>query len=152
MMKKSVLGTFIFASLMLGCSQREQGIEQEHARTEVKTSPDAQLQNWVGHYQGALPCAGCTALCEGCNGMKVDLRLHADQTFLLERTSYSDPQQHERYEGHFSFLDDGKLKIQLHNVKDRNQLILGEDYVEILNAKTGLAYQAFEDFELDKIA
>lgn len=59
---------------------------------------------------------------------------------------------YELYAGNFSFLDNGKVKIQLQSVKERNQLILGDGYVEILETKTGSPYQFFEDFQLDKIA
>ena len=70
--------------------------------------------------KGALPCAECSAFCEGCNGMKVDLKNYSDQTFWLERTSNIDHNKHELYEGNFSFLDNEKVKIQLQSVKERN--------------------------------
>ncbi|WP_353163927.1 hypothetical protein [Acinetobacter guillouiae] len=84
--------------------------------------------------------------------MNVDLKIYADQTFRLERTSNSDQNKHELYAGNFSFLDNAKVKIQLQTVKERNQLILGHGYIEVLETKTDLSYQLFEDFQLDKIA
>ncbi len=152
MMKKRALSTFILASVIMGCSQNDPNPEQEKVGTEVKPSIDPLLQKWIGHYQGILPCAGCITFCENCDGMTVDLKIHADQTFRLERTSNSDHNKHELYVGNFSFMDHGKIKIQLQHVKERNQLILGDDYVEILESKTGVPYQAFEDFQLDKLA
>ena len=151
-MKKRLLSSFIYASVMVGCGQHEQALMDEKANSEVKRSFDAQLKKWVGHYEGALPCAACSAFCEGCDGMNVDLKIYADQTFLLERTSKSDHNKHELYAGNFSFLDNGKVKIQLQSVKERNQLILGHGYVEVLETKTSSPYQFFEDFQLDKIA
>ncbi|MBJ8451829.1 copper resistance protein NlpE N-terminal domain-containing protein [Acinetobacter bereziniae] len=151
-MKKRLLSSFIFASVMMGCGQHEQALKDEKASSEVKKPLDVQLQKWVGHYKGTLPCAGCVTFCDECNGMTVDLKIYADQTFRLERTSNSDHNKHELYAGNFSFLDNGKVKIQLQSVKERNQLILGHSYVEVLETKTGLPYQFFEDFQLDKIA
>ncbi|OTU19985.1 copper resistance protein NlpE N-terminal domain-containing protein [Acinetobacter pittii] len=150
-MKKRLLSSFIFASLMMGCDQHDPATNNEKASSEVKKPLDAQLQKWVGHYKGTLPCAGCVTFCDECNGMNVDLNIHADQTFRLERTSNSDHNKHELYVGSFSFLDNRKIKIQLQNVKERNQLILGSGYVEVLETKTGLPYQSFEDFQLDKL-
>lgn len=150
-MKKRLLSSFIFASLMMGCEQHNPATNDEKASSEVKKPLDAQLQKWVGHYKGTLPCASCVTFCDECNGMNVDLNIHAYQTFRLERTSNSDHNKHELYVGSFSFLDNGKIKIQLQNVKERNQLILGNDYVEVLETKTELPYQSFEDFQLAKL-
>ncbi|WP_228270489.1 hypothetical protein [Acinetobacter guillouiae] len=83
--------------------------------------------------------------------MNVELKIYADQTFRLERTSNSDHNKHELDGGNFNFLDDGKVKIQLQSLKVRNQLILGYGCVEVFETKTGLPYQLFEDFLLDKI-
>lgn len=53
-MKKRLLSSFIFASLMMGCEQHNPATNDEKASSEVKKPLDAQLQKWVGHYKGTL--------------------------------------------------------------------------------------------------
>lgn len=151
-MKNTLLSSFIFASLCLGCSQSETDPKSGEASSKSIKAIDPELQKWVGQYKGILPCAACTSFCEGCEGMTVDLDIKEDKTFKLVRSSNSGHNKPEIFQGKFVFANNRKIKIQLQNVKERNQLILGDDYVEILETKTGLPYQSFENFQLDKLA
>lgn len=70
-MKKTLLSSFIFASLMIGCDQHDPAINTEKAGSKVNKPLDFQLQKWVGHYKGTLSCASCVTFCDECNGMNV---------------------------------------------------------------------------------
>ena len=72
-MKNTLLCSFVFASLCLGCSQSELDPKSGEASTKSIKVIDPELQKWVGQYKGILSCAACTSFCEGCEGMTVDL-------------------------------------------------------------------------------
>ena len=40
------------------------------------------------------------------------------------------------------------MHIQLNGVPERNTILWQQDYVEVLDTKTGLLYEAYLDFEL----
>jgi len=149
-MKNTLLSSFVFASLCLGCSQSEPDPKSGEASTKSIKVIDPELQKWVGQYKGILPCAACTSFCEGCEGMTVDLDVKVDKTFKLVRTSNSGHNKPEIYQGKFVFADNGKLKIQLDGVSERNKILWQQGSVEVLDTKTGLSYEAYLDFELVK--
>lgn len=149
-MKNTLLSSFVFASLCLGCSQSEPDPKSGETSTKSIKVIDPELQKWVGQYKGILPCAACTSFCEGCEGMTVDLDVKVDKTFKLVRTSNSGHNKPEIYQGKFVFADNGKLKIQLDGVSERNKILWQQGSVEVLDTKTGLSYEAYLDFELVK--
>ncbi|ALV73895.1 MULTISPECIES: copper resistance protein NlpE N-terminal domain-containing protein [Acinetobacter] len=151
-MKNTLLCSFVFASLCLGCSQSEPDPKSGEASTKAIKVIDPELQKWVGQYKGILPCAACTSFCEGCEGMTVDLDVKENQTFKLVRTSNSGHNKPEVYEGRFVFTDNGKLKIQLNGISERNTVLWQQGSVEVLDTKTGLPYKDYSDFELMKEA
>lgn len=146
-MKNTLLYSFVFASLCLGCSQSEANPKSREASTKSIKVIDPELQKWGGQYKGILPCAACTSFCEGCEGMTVDLYVKENQTFKLVRASNSG---HNKPEVQFVFTDNGKLKIQLNGVSERNTVLWQQDSVEVLDTKTGLSYEAYLDFELTR--
>ncbi|WP_171264455.1 copper resistance protein NlpE N-terminal domain-containing protein [Acinetobacter sp. ANC 4204] len=149
-MKNTLLCSFVFASLCLGCSQSDPDPKSGEASTKAIKVIDPELQKWVGQYKGILPCAACTSFCERCEGMTVDLYLKENQTFKLVRASNSGHNKPEVHEGQFVFTDNGKLKIQLNGVSERNTVLWQQDSVEVLDTKTGLSYEAYLDFELTR--
>ena len=149
-MKRTLVGAFVFASICLGCSQAEQGKQNESADVKSIKVMDPQLQKWVGHYKGITPCITCSAFCDGCEGTTVEIFLNPDQSFKLLRTPNSQSNKAEKYAGHFSFEDSGKLKIHLNGVNERNQLIFGQDYIEVIDVKSGTSFMDFTDFQLVK--
>jgi hypothetical protein len=151
-MKNTLLCSFVFASLCFGCSQSEPDPKSGEASTKAIKVIDPELQKWVGQYKGILPCAACTSFCEGCEGMTVDLDVKENQTFKLVRTSNSGHNKPEVYEGRFVFTDNGKLKIQLNGISERNTVLWQQGSVEVLDTKTGLPYKDYSDFELMKEA
>jgi hypothetical protein len=84
--------------------------------------------------------------------MTVDLDVKENQTFKLVRTSNSGHNKPEVYEGRFVFTDNGKLKIQLNGISERNTVLWQQGSVEVLDTKTGLPYKDYSDFELMKEA
>ncbi|WP_336930867.1 copper resistance protein NlpE N-terminal domain-containing protein [Acinetobacter tandoii] len=151
-MKKTLLCSFVFASLCLGCSQSKQA---EHSTSETEKSTkavDPQLQLWVGQYRGITPCVTCPTFCDGCEGSTIDLKLNQDQSFELIRTANRGNKKSETFNGKFAFNDDGKLQIQLYGVKDRNLIVWGQNYVEVINPNSRRPFDAFEDFQLEKLS
>ena len=134
--------------MCLGCSQSEPDPKSGEASTKAIKVIDPALQKWVGQYKCILPCAACTSFCEG---ITVDLDIKEDKTFKLIRASNSGHNKPEVHEGQFVFTDNGKLKIQLNGVSERNIVLWQQDSVEVLDTKTGLSYEAYLDFELLKV-
>lgn len=151
-MRKSLLCSFVFASLCLGCSQSEQA---KHSTSETKKSikaVDPQLQLWVGQYRGITPCVTCPTFCDGCEGSTIDLKLNEDQTFQLVRTGNIGKKKTEAFSGKFTFNDDGKLQIELRGVKERNIMVWGQNYIEVIDSHTERSFDAFADFQLEKLS
>ena len=150
-MKNTLLCSFVFASLCLGCSHSELESKAGEASTKSIKVIDPELQKWVGQYHGITPCITCSTFCDGCEGTTIELNLLQDQTFKLVRTGNSGKKKSEAFEGKFSFEADGKIKIQLNGVTERNIIVWGQDYIEILDTKSGLPFEAYEDFQLEKL-
>lgn len=141
-----LLYMFIAASLISACSEQpKQNASQANALTP-EINP--QFAAWAGDYSGVIPCVGCISRCPDCESMAIDLKITPDQKFILTRTSLSMQTEPEVITGTFSFLDQQQLKIELLNVKDRGQLILGNDYMEVIDTKSEQPYQAYEDFRI----
>ena len=78
----------------------------------------------------------------------LSLDVKEDKTFKLVRTSNSGHNKLEIFQGKFVFTDNGKFKIQLNGVSERNTILWQQDYVVVLDTKTGLLYETYLDFEL----
>ncbi|EPF75015.1 hypothetical protein GCM10025882_01880 [Acinetobacter gyllenbergii] len=159
-MKKTLLTSFVFASISLGCSQSNEAKNQSNAQAQT---PDVhsnkqqsvnhpELKAWVGHYSGVVPCATCVTSCDGCLGTGIDLKINADQTFVLEQTNNNDNRPAKIYAGQFKFLDNDQLKIQLQGVPTRNMIMLGDELTEIIDTKTQMPFDSYEEFQLAKKA
>ena len=144
-----MLCVFVAASLLTACSDQS-SLESNSQEKIVKPQIDPQLAAWVGEYSGVIPCAGCTSRCPDCESMAIDLEITPDMKFKLTRTSLSEHNEPELLTGSFSFLDEGRLKIELANVKDREKLILGQNYIEIIDTKSDQPYKAYQDFRIYK--
>lgn len=159
-MKKTLLTSFVFASISLGCSQSNEAKNQSHAQAQT---PDVhsnkqqsvnhpELKAWVGHYSGVVPCETCVTSCDGCLGTGIDLKINADQTFVLEQSNNNDNRPAKIYAGQFRFLDNDQLKIQLQGVPTRNMIMLGDELTEIIDTKTQMPFDSYEEFQLAKKA
>ncbi|WP_151717063.1 copper resistance protein NlpE N-terminal domain-containing protein [Acinetobacter sp. TUM15071] len=159
-MKRTLLTSFVFASISLGCSQSNEAKNQSNTQAQT---PDIhsnkqhfvnhpELKAWVGHYSGVVPCATCVTSCDGCLGTGIDLKINADQTFVLEQSNNNDNSPAKIYAGQFKFLDNDQLKIQLQGVPTRNMIMLGDELTEIIDTKTQLPFDSYEEFQLAKKA
>lgn len=143
-----MLCMFVAASLMSACT--EQPKSDSSQSKAIQPQVDLKLLAWVGDYSGVIPCAGCISRCPDCESMAIDLKITSDMKFKLIRTSLSENDESEILTGSFSFLDDRHLEVELVNVKDRSKLILGKDYIEIIDTKSGQPYKAYQDFRIYK--
>lgn len=143
-----ILCMFVAASLMSACTEQPQPDSSQSKAIQPQVDP--QLLAWVGDYSGVIPCTGCISRCPDCESMAIDLEITSDKKFKLIRTSLSENDKSEILSGSFSFLDDGHIKIELGNVKDRGKLILGKDYIEIIDTKSDQPYKAYHDFRIYK--
>lgn len=157
-MKKTLLTSFVFASISFGCSQSNEAKNQSNAQAPDVHSNKQHLVNhpelkaWVGHYSGVVPCATCVTSCDGCLGTGIDLKINADQTFVLEQSNNNDNRPAKIYAGQFKFLDNDQLKIQLQGVPTRNMIMLGDELTEIIDTKTQMPFDSYEEFQLAKKA
>ncbi|NIE98212.1 hypothetical protein F3J02_17285 [Acinetobacter sp. Tr-809] len=157
-MKKALLASFVFTSICFGCSQSNEAKNQSNTqaqKSDVHSNKQHFVNNpefkaWVGHYSGVVPCATCVTSCDGCLGTGVDLIIKADQTFVLEQTNNNDNSPAKIYAGKFKFLDNDQLKIQLQGVPARNMIMLGDELTEIIDTKTQMPFDYYEEFQLAK--
>ena len=147
---KNLLCIFVAASLLSACSDQNNLDSEMTQEKIVQPQIDPQLVAWVGEYSGVIPCAGCTSRCPDCESMAIDLEITPDMKFKLIRTSLSGHNEPEVLTGSFAFLDEGRLKVELANIGDRGKLILGNDYIEIIDTQSDQPYKAYQDFRIYK--
>lgn len=99
-----------------------------------------------------VPCATCVTSCDSCLGTGIHLKINADQTFVLEQSNNNDNSPAKIYAGQFKFLDHDQLKIQLQGVPTRNMIMLGHELMEIIDTKTQMPFDSYEEFQLAKKA
>ncbi|SPL69718.1 copper resistance protein NlpE N-terminal domain-containing protein [Acinetobacter stercoris] len=149
-MKKTLLTSFILASVSFGCSEAHDGQKNAKDNVKIKVVTDPALSEWVGHYSGITPCANCITRCEGCEGLGIDLKINADQTYVLERSDNNNTSKPEVFAGRFHFVDPDKTRIELIGVTDRNKLGIDEGMVEFIDTQTQQYFDSYTEFELDK--
>lgn len=147
---KNVLCIFVAASLLSACSdQADLASKADHEKI-VQPQIDPKLAAWVGEYSGVIPCVGCVSRCPDCESMAIDLEIMPDMKFKLTQTSLSTHNEPQVLTGSFSFLDEGRLQVELADLQDRGKLILGSNYIEIIDTKSDQPYQAYQDFRIYK--
>lgn len=157
MKNKPLLASLICASLNVSCSKSASdgslSVQAEQQRdAQVKQQQlQAELKRWVGHYQADTPCITCTTFCDGCDGTHVDLRLDANQHYILVQQRNAEGEEQQRAEGRFVFVDAEKNKIQLLGVKQRHLIAKSGDMTEIYDQDSGRAYASRVDFVFEKI-
>lgn len=154
-MKNRILIPLFASSVLLGCQESNRTKNESADSKNIKnTIEEKQVQPlWVGNYQGTTPCMGCSSRCEDCPGMAVDLELKGDMTYVLQRESLSGHNEVETLKGKILFKDVAQTKLELLNVKTRNQLFVDVEnqLLEIRVDKTAEPYQAQTDFLLDLV-
>ena len=132
---------------LVACDKSEQNNHQK-IQLEAKTIAPA----WAGQYTGTTPCMGCYGRCDECPGMSVDLKLNADETFVLNRVSLSGHNDIEKIEGKFEFLNKDQSLIKLSGLEKRNLILidLKNQLLEIRIDDSAEAYAEYEDFSLER--
>ena len=143
-MKRTILVISLLGLALSACSKptheasqdiqstaQTQAAEQHEAATPSVDS-DHNAQNsldWAGTYKGVLPCADCT-------GINTTLTLNPDHTYQYsEQYQVKDAEKTES-KGSFSFDSTGSI-VTLDGNANQQKLFVGENYLEIRNAKTG---------------
>ena len=96
-----------------------------HSSDHKSQSDSGDVTSVTGHFSGLFPCADCS-------GLRQDLILKADSTYILKRTYIAAPV------GDTTFVDKGKWII-----KKGNRFISGK-YMCVLNPGDTLRRQLFE--------
>ncbi|MDV2439498.1 copper resistance protein NlpE N-terminal domain-containing protein [Acinetobacter gerneri] len=150
-MKKTLLTSFILASVSFGCSESNDVSKNEKSSVKIKVVSDPKMQAWVGHYTAVTPCANCVTRCEGCEGIGIDLKINADQSFIFERTDNNADTKPVVFMGRFRFIDPDKRKIELMGVSDKHKFALSEGSIEVIDTKTERFFDSDDEFLLDKL-
>lgn len=122
-MKNTVLLS-IFALSLLACQQgkphnNSSAPSEEQLENYVDSTHTAQnVLDWAGTYTGTTPCADCP-------GIKINLKINRDQTFVL-KSIYLERQDTLDQKGTFKWLNNGST-IQLEAEDLNTQFKVGED-------------------------
>ncbi|MDO5090677.1 MAG: copper resistance protein NlpE [Cardiobacteriaceae bacterium] len=103
---KLILCTFISLTLITGCSSSDNK-DNRSADPAANTQPLAnarQSQNWLGTYQGILPCANC----EGIATMVV---LENNGKYTLRTRQLGLEDKDRKYQGTYSWKNDSTLVL-----------------------------------------
>lgn len=126
-MKKVVLATLAMGLTLAGCSKQNEmpvpkGTAPVTASAPTET-PASAPTTWTGTYQGELPCADC-------DGIKTELQLNADNTYILKET----------YEGHDKkpFITKGKTTVDgnivtIHDKSENHQYLIENNQATALD-------------------
>ncbi len=110
---KFILFTFVLGIASCSSSQKSNKKQNLHSGDNSRTSLD-----WDGRYQGILPCADC-------EGIKTQLTLKDDLTYLLESKYLGSSDDIVKVEGTFSWNEKGNT-ITLDN-SNNQQYFVGEN-------------------------
>ncbi len=124
----------------------EQAVEEQGISTE--TFVDNELDEneepeWVGTYQGTLPCADCPEI-------DITITLHQDGTYELKQNYQGEEDGQRTSEGQFSW-NESEDTITLINEEEPNQYFVGEDVLmkldmngEIVTGELSAHYNLFK--------
>lgn len=118
-MQKLILTGFAFILFCISCNKKVTIATDNRLDKEYYPNDNSQNSlDWNGIYQGILPCADC-------EGIKTQIRLNLDNTFIL-RTKYLGKKDTIIFETGIFKWDKKGAKITL-NANNNNQYLVGEN-------------------------
>lgn len=123
------ISLFAVSTLLSACSYQSNSSNYTPKFGQSQPNAQSSTQNlhWSGKYDGLLPCTDCI-------GIKTELRLNPDFTYILRETSLGNTTQTNLYQGEFKFSDFNNKIIVLDDKAEQRQYWLGKDYIEARNS------------------
>lgn len=145
-MKKNL---FLLGLMVIGltsCKKQENSSEETQVSTEFVNEHTAQKSlDWLGEYQGVLPCADC-------EGIKTTIVLNSDETFNLKQ-EYFDGDDSDTIEvnGYFSWDETGFI-ITLEGDESirRSYRVVENALIHLDNEKNKIRGELAESYRLTK--
>lgn len=145
-MKKNL---FLLGLMVIGltsCKKQENSSEETQVSTEFVNEHTAQKSlDWLGEYQGVLPCADC-------EGIKTTIVLNSDETFNLKQ-EYFDGDDSDAFEanGYFSWDETGFI-ITLEGDESirRSYRVVENALIHLDNEKNKIRGELAESYRLTK--
>jgi len=112
----------------------------------VMDTPDtANALDWVGTYQGVLPC-------HDCSGIDTELELTLDHHFVLKQKflGKSNNNYVNEVKGSFQFVNGSDQLIQLDSSGDSRIYYIGAQFIEMRGDKGQVLDQPESNFKLTK--
>lgn len=126
---KNVMAIAAVTTLLVACENKakttETTVEQTTVEpTTVEPTTETTATNWVGEYEGTVPCASCP-------GIKTEVKLNSDNSYELEQ-EYLEKGKDSKYEykGQIAWSED-KTIITLGDTKFK----VGENQLMMLNSE-----------------
>ena len=155
-MQKTVLALCLSFTMLTACSKpNENNPPPDHnvtasmddsASATVMDTPDtANALDWVGTYQGVLPC-------HDCSGIDTELELTLDHHFVLKQKflGKSNNNYVNEVKGSFQFLNGSDQLIQLDSSGDSRIYYIGAQFIEMRGDKGQVLDQPEFNFKLTK--
>lgn len=101
-MPSKIISLVLLASCLFSCNDIDETNAVSLNDTALQIPPAGSfrsLQHWPGTYEATLPCTGCP-------GIKTELTLNTDQTFILTRT-YLEQSHSTQDKGHITWEQNG---------------------------------------------
>lgn len=122
-----LIATLLCTSLLLiGCNLPKNTLTSTSSTPVVDSHTVQNAVDWHGNYEGTLPCADCI-------GIKTEIKLNPNQTYILKET-YLNQKSHEQIStGNFYFDSDQTSIIVLDKNAESRKFFVGENFIEARN-------------------
>ncbi len=144
-MKKSVLILTLSAWALFGCKSGEKhdiflDTPRESSASKIDGHNSETSLDWAGTYEATSPCADC-------DGIKTELKLNKDKTFVLTQTyeGASDDSRNFNGTGNFAWDDSGS-KITLNTEDLKIVFKVGENHVTLIDMKGNVVSKKLGNF------
>lgn len=141
-MQKTVLALCLSFTMLTACSKPNENnpppdhnvtasMDDSASASVLLDTPDtANALDWVGTYQGVLPC-------HDCSGIDTELELTLDHHFVLKQKILGKSNQNyvNEVKGSFQFLNDSDQLIQLDSSGDSRIYSIGAQFIEMRGDK-----------------
>ena len=155
-MQKTFLALCLSFTMLTACSKPNENnpppdhnvtasLDDSASATVMDTPDTANALDWVGTYQGVLPC-------HDCSGIDTELELTLDHHFVLKQKflGKSNNNYVNEVKGSFQFLNDSNHLIQLDSSGDSRIYYIGTQFIEMRGDKGQVLHQPEFNFKLTK--
>lgn len=123
---RGLIIAFLCTSVLIGCKFQQDTHSQQITAPIINTHLTQNALDWAGDYEGMLPCADCI-------GIKTEIKLNHDQTYVLKETYLSKTSYENTTTGNFYFDSNQPSILVLDQQANSRKFFVAENFIEARN-------------------